>query len=133
MVEGDRAALAGFPPLCSDLPKPWFSAPSVCSEKKAALGILCGMKWMALWRVSSSLPPMEWLTRDKSEGANTASVRTHPSESTVSHHWVPLRDVPGGVMDRPGAKKGRKEETGIKERRKGAMPCRVAERAQLRG
>lgn len=79
------------------------------------------MTWMALWRVSSSLQSTEWLTRDKSEGANTASVRTHASESTVSHHWVPLRDVPVGVMDRLGAKKGRKEERGIKERRKG--PC----------
>lgn len=88
---------------------------------------------MALWRVSSSLQPTEWLTRDKSEGANTASIGTHPSESTVSQYWVPPRDVPGGVMDRPGAKKGRKEERGIKERRKGSMPCRVAERAQLRG
>lgn len=116
-------------PLCPDQPKPWFSVPSVCGEKKAALGILCVMKWVVLWRVSSSLQPTEWLTRDKSEGANTAAVRTHPSESTISQHWVPLRDVPVGVMDRPGAKKGRKEERGIKEEERG--PCHAGWRSGL--
>lgn len=58
----------------------------------------------SLAQASSKWPDLEMLSKDKMDGANSASARAHPDELVMAWPWVPVPSV--CVIDRPNVKVG---------------------------